>query len=96
MKHFIHTNKMNEEIQELNILIKTLPVSTAERERRFSFVNIICSDLRSKLTIKNMANLIFININGPSFSVWNPTKYVEAGCCTKDRPMITDQGKRSH
>lgn len=76
MRHFIHTNTMNEEIQELNILIKTLPVSTAECERGFSLMNIICSDLRSKLTTKNISNLMFINVNGPPLNIWNPTKYV--------------------
>ncbi|KAF0704023.1 E3 SUMO-protein ligase KIAA1586-like [Aphis craccivora] len=70
MRNFIHNNTMNEEIQELNILIKTLPVSTAECERGFSLMNITCSDLRSKLTIKNKANLMFININGPPLSIW--------------------------
>ncbi|CAI6372584.1 unnamed protein product [Macrosiphum euphorbiae] len=76
MRNFIHNNTMNEEIQELNLLIKTLPVSTAECERGFSLMNIICSDLRSKLTIKNIGNLMFININGTPLSIWNPTKYV--------------------
>jgi len=46
MRYFIHKNIINEEIMELNILIKTLPVSTEECELVFSLVNIICSDLR--------------------------------------------------
>lgn len=76
MRHFIHTNTMNEEIQELNILIKKFPISTAECERGFSLMNIICSDLRSKLTINNISNFMFININGPPLNIlWNPTKY---------------------
>lgn len=78
MRHFIHTGTMNEEITELNMLIKTLPVSTAECERGFSLMNIICSDLRSKLTIKNISNLMFININRPPLNIWNPTKYVSS------------------
>jgi hypothetical protein len=53
MRYFVHTSKMNEEIQELNMLIKTLPASTAECKRGFSSMNITCSDLRSKLTIQN-------------------------------------------
>lgn len=78
MRNFIHTNTINEDINKLNILINTLPVSTAECERGFSLMNIICSDLRSKLTIKNISNLMFININGPPLNTWNPTKYVQS------------------
>lgn len=76
MRNFIYNNTKNEEIQELNMLINTLPISTADCERGFSLMNIICSDLRSKLAIKNIATLMFININGPPLSIWNPTKYV--------------------
>lgn len=36
MRHFIHTNAMNDEIKELNILIKTLTVSSAKFESGFS------------------------------------------------------------
>jgi len=40
-RHFIHTNTMNNEIQESNIIIKTLAVSTAECEHGFNLINII-------------------------------------------------------
>ncbi|MCP6484570.1 hypothetical protein NL492_27585, partial [Klebsiella pneumoniae] len=57
--------------------MKTLPCSTAECERGFSLMNIICTDLHSKLTIPNISNLMFININGPPLSLWNPEDYVK-------------------
>jgi hypothetical protein len=36
MKNIIHINTLNENIKDINILIKTLPVSTADSERSFS------------------------------------------------------------
>lgn len=45
---------MNEKIQELNIYIKTLPVSTAECEHRFSLMNIYMFKSLIKLIIKNI------------------------------------------
>lgn len=42
--------------------INTLPVSTAECERGFSKMNLICSSLRSKLTVKHLSSLMFLSI----------------------------------
>jgi len=80
MRKFVDSNTIviNEELIELDVLIKTLPVSTAECERGFSLMNLICSDLRSRLTIQNISNLMFINVNGPPLSQWNPTDYVKS------------------
>jgi len=80
MRKFVDNNTIviNEELKELDVLIKTLPVSTAECERGFSLMNLICSDLRSRLTIQNISNLMFINVNGPPLSQWNPTDYVKS------------------
>jgi len=38
----------------------------------------ICTDLRSRLTINNISNLMFININGPPLNDWNPEDYVKS------------------
>lgn len=67
-----------EELKDINILIKTFPCSTAECERGFSLMNNICTDLRSRLLIKNISNSMFININGPPLNKWNPKDYVES------------------
>lgn len=58
--------------------LKTFPCSTAECERGFSVMNNICTDLRSRLTINNIYNLMFININGPPLSDWYPEDYVKS------------------
>ncbi|XP_022176912.1 E3 SUMO-protein ligase KIAA1586-like [Myzus persicae] len=70
------TNEI-EELNEINNLIKTIPCSTAECERGFSLMNIICTDIRSRLTIHNISNLMMININGPPLSIWDPEDYVK-------------------
>lgn len=55
--------------------LKTFPRSTAECERDFSVMNIICTDVRSKLTINNISNLMFININDLLLHIWDPECY---------------------
>lgn len=67
-----------EELKDITILIETFPCSTAECERGFSVMNNICTDLRSRLLIKNISNSMFININGPPLHKWNPKDYVES------------------
>ncbi|CAI6377603.1 unnamed protein product [Macrosiphum euphorbiae] len=56
-------------------LVQTFPCSTAECERGFSLMNNICTKLRSTLTIKHLANLMFINVNGPPLDEWEPKNY---------------------
>ncbi|KAF0746987.1 E3 SUMO-protein ligase KIAA1586-like, partial [Aphis craccivora] len=68
-----------EELNEINNLIKTIPCSTAECERGFSLMNIICTDIHSRLTIHNISNLMLININGPPLNIWNPKDYYVLG-----------------
>ncbi|XP_050064565.1 E3 SUMO-protein ligase KIAA1586-like [Aphis gossypii] len=83
MRIYIDDNDNNditliEELNDINILIKTFPCSTAECERGFSVMNNICTDLRSRLLINNISNSMFININGPPLQRWNPKDYVES------------------
>ena len=50
--------------------------STAERERGFSSINIIVTNLRSNLLVQHVSALMFIKINGPPSSIWKAEKYV--------------------
>jgi len=59
-------------------LVQTFPCSTAECERGFSLMNNICTKLRSTLTIKHLASLMFINVNGPPLDEWEPKSYVSS------------------
>jgi len=64
---------------ELNNCIKTFLCSTAEYERGFSVLNLICTDFRSTLTITNISNLMLINIKyGPPLNLWSPESYVKS------------------
>jgi len=54
-------------------------------------MNSICTNRRSQLTINNIgniANLVFIDINGPSISIGNPKNHIKSWVvkrnCTKD------------
>jgi hypothetical protein len=58
--------------------INTIPVSTAECERGFSRMNIICSPLRSTVTVKHISQLMFVGLVGPPLDLWKPLPYVKA------------------
>ena len=54
--------------------IQTFPCSIAECERGFGLLNIICNDLRTRLTaVKHI-----IKINGPQLQLWKPEIYVKS------------------
>ena len=55
-----------------------IPVSSAECERGFSLMNIVCTSVRNRLTVKRISNLMFIKLHGPLINSWNPEKYVKS------------------
>ena len=86
--------------------VNTLPVSTAECERGFSKMNIICSPLRSRLLVTHNSSLMFISVTGPPLTLWKPLPYVkswlasnrrDATChnCPKREPATFDTAKLS-
>ena len=54
--------------------IDVIPCSSSECERGFSQMNIILDEKRNRLTIKHVSSSMFIQINGPPLSIWNPTE----------------------
>lgn len=64
-------------IQRLISAVGTLPVSTAACERGFSKMNIVCSPLRSTLTVAHMSSLLFVSMVGPPVIEWNPMPYAK-------------------
>ena len=72
--------------------VHTLPVSTAECERGFSTMNIICMPLTTRLTVKHISVLLFISINGPLLSQWQSLPYVKSWLA-QVRHAATDLGK---
>lgn len=53
------------EFERLLNNVNTLPISTAACERGFNRMNIVCTALRSTLTVEHLSSLIFISLNGP-------------------------------
>src|SRR6218665_2022061 len=53
---------ISNELLKLNSVINTIPVSTAACERGFSKMNIICSPLRTRLTVKYTSSLMFVSM----------------------------------
>ena len=53
-------NKIPITIQKTKNIINTIALSSAEAEKRFSIMNIIYSDKRNRLEVKNVANLMVI------------------------------------
>ena len=79
-------------LRKLLCAISTLPVSTAECERGFSRMNLICSPLRSCLSVAHMSSLLFISTVCPPLEEWNPLMYVKSWLA-KGRHASTDLGK---
>jgi len=67
-----------ESLKPLRRAVDTIPCSSAQCERDFSLMNLICSETRSTLLVSNIANLMIINANGPPLPLWKPTQYVES------------------
>jgi len=76
-------------LQNLINAVHTLPVSTAECERGFSQMNLICTPTRSLLSVEHMSAL---NMSGPPLAEWFPIAYVRTWL-SKGRHAATDLGK---
>src|SRR6218665_1376708 len=79
-------------IRRLIDAIHTLRVSTAECERGLSKMNLICTPLRSCISVERMSSLLFISIVGPPLREWSPLSYVKSWIA-KGRHSATDLGK---
>lgn len=79
-------------LRELLACINTIPISTAECERGFSKMNLVCSFMRSRLTVVHMSALMFISLCGPPFHAWQPLKYVKSWLNKNRRPANCLQG----
>lgn len=68
---------MPNELKTIKTIIDTLPVTSADCERGFSTMNVICSDLRNCLTVQHINNLMFISLVGPPVGQFKPDPYVK-------------------
>ena len=85
-------DEMGENLTKLMCAVNTLPVSTAECERGFSRMNLICTPLRSALTVEHLSSLLLLSIVGPPLHTWKPEPYVNSWLAM-GRHAATDLGK---
>lgn len=78
MRELIDSDVKLENLQPMLLAVNTIPCSTAECERAFSAMNLICTNLRSQLTVHNLSYLMFIKINGPPLQLFQPQKYIQS------------------
>ena len=68
---------MPDPLKSLKTVLDTLPITSADCERGFSTMNVICSDLRNALTVPHISNLMFISLVGPPVREFKPEAYVK-------------------
>ena len=83
---------ISNELLKLKYVVNTNPVSTAACERGFSKLNIICSPLRTRLTVKHTSSLMFVSLSGPHIMLFEPLKYVKSWLVLNRRSAIGSQG----
>ncbi|XP_060871359.1 E3 SUMO-protein ligase KIAA1586-like [Metopolophium dirhodum] len=86
---FRSRNVFSSFMKALNIL----PTSTADCERGFSDMNLTITDLRTRLNIENVSDLMFISINGPSVADFNPRPYIKIWLRDHRSAVSTPRGK---
>jgi hypothetical protein len=58
-------------------LFPTIPISSTQREREFSQMNLIVSPTKALLITETASALLFITVVGPHLPPFDPTKYAE-------------------
>ena len=81
-------------LKSLQTAIDTIPVTSADAERGFSTMNIICTDIRSSLAVPRLSNLIFISLVGPKLQDFCAKTYVGKWLVSGHRPSCDNQSKK--
>ena len=68
--------KLPPSIRRAKCIANTIAISSAEAERSFSLMNLICSIKRGSLDLKNISNLMVIVLIGLSIQHWDPMPHV--------------------
>ncbi|XP_050500421.1 uncharacterized protein LOC126884207 [Diabrotica virgifera virgifera] len=71
-------NSYPENLLRLTTALKTIPISSSECERGFSQMNLIITDDRVSLLTKTVSSLMFVKLNGPPLTRFEPSKYVNS------------------
>ncbi|XP_061476359.1 E3 SUMO-protein ligase KIAA1586 homolog isoform X3 [Rhineura floridana] len=65
-------------IQKAKKIVSTIAISSAEAERGFSLMNIICTRVRNSLTVDHISDLMTINLLGKELADWDATPFVKS------------------
>ncbi|KAG7482938.1 E3 SUMO-protein ligase [Solea senegalensis] len=65
-----------DELMELLFAVNSIPIASAECERRFSQMNLICTPKHASLLTSTISTLLFLNLVGPPLAKFNPVPYV--------------------
>lgn len=88
------SNSLPDAIKQLNDTIATIPVTSADAERGFSTMNVICTSLRSSLKTPRLAGLMFISLLGPQLRDFNPRPYVLKWLSAGHRAATDNQSRK--
>lgn len=86
--------EMRSELKKLISIVNCIPVSSAECERGFSTMNLICTPQRTSLNTKTLSNLMFIRLVGPSLEKFQPESYVRSWIESGHHSAIDNQSKK--
>ena len=64
------------DLKPLFNILNIIPVGTSECERGFSQMNLTETDLRNRLNVSSIADVLFIKLNGPPLELWQAKSYV--------------------
>jgi len=56
-------------------------------------MNVLCSPLRTRLSIAHLSSLMFVGMEGPPMSSFEPTAYVKSWLAAGRHAAATDMGK---
>ncbi|XP_012504170.1 PREDICTED: uncharacterized protein KIAA1586 homolog isoform X2 [Propithecus coquereli] len=65
-------------IQKAKKIVSTIAINSAEAERGFNLMNIICTRVRNSLTIDHISDLMTINLLGKELADWDATPFVKS------------------
>lgn len=89
--NFIFINEMNLEFPLMCSLVEyaiTIPLHTTDCERGFSALNLIKRDIRNRINLSNVNNILMIKIEGPERNDFNFEKAFEKWANLKERKIL--------
>jgi len=87
------SSKVGQALASLLLIEQIVPISSAEAERGFSQMNLIATDSRSRILVPNISDILFVRLNGPSPSVWDPASATKSWLLKGHRRADDTQSK---